>query len=117
MNDKPPWPEQVTVMTLIPLNVGENFPLLILLHAHFPYQNEIQGQQLKELPVNSEIEIQGQEEIYVLSRELETATFFVMKYSCLKHKWSSFRRLKLAWLRIPVLENTEALVSKTCESK
>ena len=59
MNDKQPWPEQVTVMTLIPLNVGENFLLLILLHAHFPYQNEIQGQQLTELPVNSEIEIQG----------------------------------------------------------
>ena len=66
MNDKQPWSEQVTVMTLIPLNVGENFLLLILLHAHFPYQNEIQGQQLKELPVNSEIEIQGQEQIYVL---------------------------------------------------
>ena len=68
MNDKQPWTEQVTVMTLIPLNVGKNLLLLILLHAHFPYQNEIQGQQLKELPVNSEIEIQGQEQIYVLQQ-------------------------------------------------
>ena len=81
MNDKQPWPEQVTVMTLIPLNVGENFPLLILLHAHFPYQNEIQGQQLKELPVNSEIEIQGQEQKNVLPRALENCNLDLYLYN------------------------------------